>query len=56
MDALIRLQDHDGALKHWKMALEEMPQADNRRAKLEQRINELSKKDNNKKPDQTPVG
>ena len=55
-DALIRLQDHDGALKHWKMALEEMPQADNRRAKLEQRINELSKKDNNKKPDQTPVG
>ena len=41
-DALIRMQDHAGALKHWQLALEEMPQADNRRAKLEQRINELS--------------
>ena len=41
-DALIRMQDHAGALKHWQLALEEMPQADNRRARLEQRVNELS--------------
>ena len=41
-DALIRMQDHDGALKHWKMALEKMPPSDNRRAMLEQRIAELS--------------
>ena len=41
-DALIRMQDHAGALKNWQLALDNMPQADNRRAKLEQRINELS--------------
>lgn len=41
-DALIRMQDHDGALKHWKAALEKMPATDNRRAMLEQRIAELS--------------
>lgn len=41
-DALIRMKDHAGALKHWQLALDEMPPADNRRAKLEQRINELS--------------
>lgn len=44
-DALIRVQDHDGALKHWKLALEKMPQADNRRAILEKRIADLSTKD-----------
>lgn len=43
-DALIRVQDHDGALKHWKLALEKMPQADNRRAILEKRIADLSTK------------
>lgn len=43
-DALIRTQDHDGALKHWKLALEKMPQADNRRAILEKRIADLSSK------------
>ena len=41
-DALIRTQDHDGALKYWKLALEEMPAADNRRAILEKRIADLS--------------
>jgi len=41
-DALIRMQDHAGALKHWQLALDDMPPADNRRAKLEQRISELS--------------
>ena len=43
-DALIRTQDHDGALKHWKLALEDMPPADNRRAILEKRIADLSMK------------
>jgi predicted negative regulator of RcsB-dependent stress response len=48
-DALIRTQDHDGALKHWKLALEDMPSADNRRAILEKRIADLSMK--GQKPD-----
>jgi predicted negative regulator of RcsB-dependent stress response len=48
-DALIRKQDHKGALKHWKLALEDMPLADNRRAILEKRITDLSSKD--QKPD-----
>lgn len=43
-DALIRVQDHDGALKHWKLALDDMPSADNRRAILEKRIADLSAK------------
>ena len=43
-DALIRVQDHDGALKYWKLALEDMPAADNRRAVLEKRIADLSTK------------
>lgn len=43
-DALIRTQDHDGALKYWKLALEDMPAADNRRAILEKRIADLSAK------------
>ena len=43
-DALIRMQDHDGALKHWKAALDNMPLSDNRRAVLEQRISNLSAK------------
>jgi cytochrome c-type biogenesis protein CcmH/NrfG len=43
-DALIRVQDHDGALKYWKLALESMPAADNRRAVLEKRIADLSTK------------
>lgn len=46
-DALIRVQDHDGALKHWKLALEKMPEADNRRAILEKRIADLSTKGSN---------
>ncbi|WP_455200139.1 tetratricopeptide repeat protein [Kaarinaea lacus] len=50
-DALIRMKDHSGALKHWQLALEEMPVADNRRAKLEQRINELSAIENKNKTD-----
>ncbi|MGD8570036.1 MAG: hypothetical protein PVJ39_18255 [Gammaproteobacteria bacterium] len=44
-EALIRMQDHEGALKHWKKALENMPPTDNRRAKLERRIAELSAKE-----------
>ena len=47
-DALIRSQDHDGALKHWKLALESMPAADNRRAILEKRIADLSIKEEKK--------
>lgn len=43
-DALIRIQDHDGALKYWKLALEDMPAADNRRTILEKRIADLSMK------------
>lgn len=46
-DALIRVQDHDGALKYWKLALESMPAADNRRAILEKRIADLSIKGDN---------
>lgn len=46
-DALIRVKDHDGALKYWKLALEDMPAADNRRAILEKRIADLSTKDGN---------
>ncbi|WP_455221140.1 tetratricopeptide repeat protein [Kaarinaea lacus] len=45
-DALIRMQDHQGALEQWKLALQDMPPADNRRARLEQRIRELSVMDN----------
>ncbi|HEY5602503.1 MAG TPA: hypothetical protein VIM41_05295 [Gammaproteobacteria bacterium] len=41
-EALIRLQDHKGALKQWKLALQTMPPTDNRRGVLEQRISELS--------------
>lgn len=44
-EAMIRMQDHEGALKHWKKALENMPPTDNRRAKLERRIAELSAKE-----------
>jgi len=44
-DALIRMQDHDGALKHWKLALQDMPAADNRRAVLEKRIADLSSRE-----------
>lgn len=47
-DALIRVQDHGGALKHWKLALEKMPEADNRRALLEKRIADLSVKGSEK--------
>ena len=43
-DALIRIQDHAGALKYWKLALDDMPAADNRRAILEKRIADLSVK------------
>ena len=50
-DALIRMKDHAGALKHWQLALDDMPPADNRRAKLEQRINELSAIENKNKKD-----
>lgn len=45
-DALIRMQDHQGALEQWKLALQDMPPADNRRARLEQRIRELSVMEN----------
>jgi len=47
-DALIRMQDHQGALEQWKLALKDMPPADNRRARLEQRISELSVMDSKK--------
>lgn len=42
-DALIRKQDHAGALRHWKKALKDMPAADNRRPILEKRITDLGK-------------
>lgn len=51
-DALIRMQDHEGALEQWKLALKDMPPADNRRARLEQRISELSAMDNKKQEPQ----
>jgi len=41
-DALIRLGEHDAALKSWKQALETMPPTDNRRAQIEKRIADLS--------------
>jgi len=41
-DALIGIKDHPGALKYWKLALKDMPPADNRRVMLEQRIANLS--------------
>jgi len=47
-DALIRMQDHKGALEEWKLALKDMPPTDNRRARLEQRISELSIMDSKK--------
>lgn len=47
-DALIRMQDHEGALKQWKLALQDMPPADNRRARLEKRVSELSAMENKK--------
>jgi cytochrome c-type biogenesis protein CcmH/NrfG len=47
-DALIRMQDHEGALEQWKLALKDMPPADNRRARLEQRVSELSAMENKK--------
>lgn len=40
-DALIRSSDHKGALMQWSAALETMPEADNRRSDLEQRIKDL---------------
>jgi tetratricopeptide (TPR) repeat protein len=40
-DALIRSSDHKGALEQWSAALKTMPEADNRRSDLEQRINDL---------------
>lgn len=43
-DAMIRQQDHEGALKEWKQALSMMPEADNRHTMLEQRIADLSMK------------
>jgi predicted Zn-dependent protease len=43
-NALIRKQDHEGALKQWQESLKTMPEADNRRAMLEQSIGDLSMK------------
>ena len=45
-NALIRQQDHKGALENWKASLTDMPEGDNRRAVLQQRINDLSQKEN----------
>jgi tetratricopeptide (TPR) repeat protein len=41
-DALIRKQDHKGAMENWKSALQGMPAGDNRRTVLEQRIGNLN--------------
>ena len=41
-DAWIRLGNHPAALKSWKQALEGMPLSDNRRAKIEKGIEDLS--------------
>lgn len=43
-NALIRKQDHEGAMKQWQESLKTMPEADNRRAMLEQSISDLSMK------------
>jgi cytochrome c-type biogenesis protein CcmH/NrfG len=51
-DALIRMQDHEGALEQWKLALKDMPPADNRRTRLEQRVSELSARENKKEESQ----
>jgi len=48
-DSLIRMQDHAGALKYWKLALKEMPSEDNRRAIIEQRIANLGTTPSDKK-------
>ena len=52
-NALIRQQDHKGALESWKASLADMPEGDNRRAMLQQRVGELSQKSdtNNKTKD-----
>lgn len=42
-DAWIRLGDHKAAVASWKMALEGMPPADNRRATIEKNISEISR-------------
>ena len=55
-DALIRMQDHAGALKYWQLALKDMPAADNRRAKLEQRIKNLSPNDKKAEDTQASKG
>jgi predicted negative regulator of RcsB-dependent stress response len=55
-DALIRMQDHQGALEQWKLALKDMPPADNRRSRLEQRISELSVMDSKKPAPQDGKG
>ena len=55
-DALIRMQDHAGALKYWQLALKDMPAADNRRATLEQRIKNLSANDKKAEDTQASKG
>jgi predicted negative regulator of RcsB-dependent stress response len=42
-DAFIRLGDHQGAIKNWKAALEDMPAMDNRRDELQKRITDLGR-------------
>jgi len=42
-DAFIRLGDHQGAIKNWKAALENMPAMDNRRDELQKRITDLGR-------------
>jgi cytochrome c-type biogenesis protein CcmH/NrfG len=41
-DALIRQQNHQGALESWKQALETMPQADARYTQLEKKVMDLT--------------
>lgn len=41
-DALIRKQDHQGALENWKQALATMPESDTRYAELERKVMDLS--------------
>jgi cytochrome c-type biogenesis protein CcmH/NrfG len=41
-DALIRKQDHQGALENWKQALATMPESDGRYAVLEKKVMDLT--------------
>ena len=45
-NAMIRQQNHEGAMAQWAEALKGMPEADNRREMLEKRLDDLTSKGN----------